>query len=498
MDGNEVVLNQTGQATITAAGIGSHTVKAEAKDSNETVTQTGTFLVKDPSDTTAPVVKIDSPVSGDEIAVISDVTDVLVTVSDANLVEWTLSLIDQSIPNATPQLLFDGTTPQNNQNIGQLDPTLLENGIYALVLQAVDKGGNSASDLVYIQVSGEMKLGHFSLTFNDVNINTVGIPITVNRTYDTRQRTQNLDFGYGWTVDYNSIRVSENGKLGRHWTEVTTGSGFNRKTCAYPNGKRYVSIVTPDGETHSFEMTKAPCVNPLGGTVTFDFNIEYTETSNHGSKLTQLDHGMVRYVNMGGRGSVIDLLAADPTAPVDPQHYRLTTTDGVIYTLDQDFGIKQITLSTGQSLTYDKNGITHSEGLSVAFNRDADNRISSITLPDGQTLSYQYDAHGDLIHSVDVANNKTGYSYYHGSNAHYLDAVTDPLGNRAIRNEYDAEGRLTAQIDADGNRIEITHQLSGKSSAIKDRNGNTTVYQYDDNGNVLSETNAMGETTLHK
>jgi len=28
-----------------------------------------------------------------------------------------------------------------------------------------------------------------------------GLPITITRTYDTRQRHEALDFGYGWSVD---------------------------------------------------------------------------------------------------------------------------------------------------------------------------------------------------------------------------------------------------------------------------------------------------------
>ncbi|PID64382.1 MAG: hypothetical protein CR977_03920, partial [Gammaproteobacteria bacterium] len=80
VDGVEVALDNLGQATITATDIGTHTVRAEAKDDDETATQTGTFLVKDPSDTTPPVVKIDSPVSDTDITTISDLTDVLITV----------------------------------------------------------------------------------------------------------------------------------------------------------------------------------------------------------------------------------------------------------------------------------------------------------------------------------------------------------------------------------------------------------------------------------
>ncbi|HFD11313.1 MAG TPA: hypothetical protein ENJ32_02415 [Crenotrichaceae bacterium] len=34
------------------------------------------------------------------------------------------------------------------------------------------------------------------------SIPVAGIPIRVTRTYDTHQKDHNLDFGYGWSVDY--------------------------------------------------------------------------------------------------------------------------------------------------------------------------------------------------------------------------------------------------------------------------------------------------------
>ncbi len=37
--------------------------------------------------------------------------------------------------------------------------TLSENGIYALVLNAIDTGGSQVSDLVYVQIEGDMSWG---------------------------------------------------------------------------------------------------------------------------------------------------------------------------------------------------------------------------------------------------------------------------------------------------------------------------------------------------
>ncbi|MBC3920146.1 hypothetical protein H8L32_21960, partial [Undibacterium sp. CY18W] len=43
------------------------------------------------------------------------------------------------------------------------------------------------------------------------------IPIRVTRTYDTRRKSQNLDFGYGWSVDYQNVQIRKNMILGLQW-----------------------------------------------------------------------------------------------------------------------------------------------------------------------------------------------------------------------------------------------------------------------------------------
>ena len=45
--------------------------------------------------------------------------------------------------------------------------------------------------------NNELGPGKFSITIEDLRVPVSGIPITVSRTYDTRQRQQNLDFGFG-------------------------------------------------------------------------------------------------------------------------------------------------------------------------------------------------------------------------------------------------------------------------------------------------------------
>ncbi|MEA2048885.1 MAG: DUF6531 domain-containing protein [Campylobacterota bacterium] len=52
-------------------------------------------------------------------------------------------------------------------------------------------------------------LGNFSFTVTDFDLQVGGLPVQVNRTYSTLQRTSKLDFGYAWSVDYQNVKIEE-------------------------------------------------------------------------------------------------------------------------------------------------------------------------------------------------------------------------------------------------------------------------------------------------
>ena len=67
---------------------------------------------------------------------------------------------------------------------------------------------------------------------------------------------------------------------------------------------------------------------------------------------------------------------------------------------------------------------------------------------------------------------------------------------RAVRNLYNEEGRLVGQIDADGNQIEYAHDIAGRTETVTDRRGNARTLVFNDRGDVIADTNALGDTTL--
>jgi RHS repeat-associated protein len=477
VDGVPVVLDGNDQAVITETLIGGHEVTATATDPNETISSTIYFSVRDPADTTPPTVDISSPATDSEI---SAPVDIIGTADDTNLVNYRLLMAPAGSSDYTE--LTVSTTPVINGVLGQFDPTSLTNGLYDVVLIAIDANGQQSSRLVSYNVTGDMKVGNFSFTIEDLSIPVSGIPITINRTYDTRRKHENLDFGYGWSVDYQDVKVEENMVLGEAWQQTASG-GFFPTYCIEPIGDHIVTVTLPDGTTEDFDMTVSPRCQQL-------IPIQFTDPifnprPGTTSTLVAEDVGQLWYV--GGQ-----LLDSGFFEPYDPTRYTLTTKDGYIYSLDQNFGIRNVTDPNGNSLTYSINGVIHSSGKSVSFTRDIQGRITAITDPNGNVISYTYNAVGDLVAVTDRENYSTRHKY---NRNHGLTDYIDPRGITPARNIYDSSGKLIAHIDADGNQIDFTHDVEGRQEISQDRLGRTTLSIFDDSGNVLARTDALGNTT---
>src|SRR5262249_19980367 len=159
----------------------------------------------DPSDTHAPVVDITSP---EDDAVVTTLTDIIGTVNDDNLVRYTISVAPADSDNFTE--IARGTTPVINGVLGRFDPTLLENDSYVIRLTAVDAGGNVSIAERVVSVQGNLKLGEFSLSFVDVNVPVLGVPIVVSRTYSTFDAARDGDFGFGWRLEVQNTRLRTN------------------------------------------------------------------------------------------------------------------------------------------------------------------------------------------------------------------------------------------------------------------------------------------------
>lgn len=481
LDGQPVVLGPDLSVVLEGGGIGEHTLVATVSDGYEVVSATSTYVVLDPSSQDGPVVTLTNPVEAD---VVTAPVEVLGSVADSDLAGWTLSVLDRD--GSSSSVLASGTDAISGP-LGTLDPTLLQNGQYVVVLRAWDALGHESRVFANVTVDGEMKLGHFSMSFEDATVPLMGMPISVTRTYDSRRSGRSLDFGHGWSVDVQSMRIHESRTIGNGWSMRQEGGGFFPSWCVRADGDPIVSVTLPDGDVQRFRARAMPECQILIPSI--DVRLVFEALPGTYSKLEQTSYGSLRVSG----GVLLDLGEFEAA---DPDSYRLTTQDGTRYDLVQGVGIRKVTDLSGNTLTYGRDGVVHSSGVGIQFLRDSLGRITALRLPDGGFVDYEYDAAGDLTAVVDQVGNVSRFGYLQGRYAHYLQDIFDACGVRAARNEYDADGRLVAQVDADGKRIEFSLDVTGRTQTVKNRLGETSVFVFDDNGRVLQETNALGETVL--
>lgn len=484
INGEPEALDANGQAIVRRAFGGVYTAIATAKDATGNLGMISTsFQVNAPTDHLNPVVALGQPQDYDAIR---DRRAVIGTVQDAHLARWQLeyALYKENAFYAESDwiLLHEGAQEVTFDTLGVFDPTLLLNGTYLIRLQAEDVQHNLAAVSVVVTATSQLKIGNFSLAFNDLSIPVSGIPITIVRTYDSRDKGVG-DFGLGWRLAIKSVELRE-----------------------APN--RDVTVTLPDGRRVNFYFNLTQ-QNPV------ILRAVWEPEPGVYDKLEMIGDNRVLYNaltgEMVGFAERIDI----PFACYEIPGYVLTTKDGTRYIIPkavrsiEEFGdspcgyvmekpvydppaLTEVRDLNNNTLTFTRDGIIHSSGKSVTFERDAMGRITRILDPMGNALRYSYDSNGDLVTFTDQMAHDTRFIYYAN---HHLKDILDPRGVRAIRSEYDDNGRLIATVDADGNRIEITHNLGDRTEVVRDRLGNPTIFAYDERGNVLAKTDALGNTT---
>ncbi|MCP3910520.1 MAG: hypothetical protein GY713_06170, partial [Actinomycetia bacterium] len=139
-----------------------------------------------------PTVAITAPA---DLAVVTEPTEITGTVESDRLESWTLTY--RPIGDGDAVTLATGNAPVAGGPFATFDPTLLLNGLYELELTATDVQGQQVTESIAVSVEGQMKIGHFTLSFVDLAIPVSGLDIEIVRTYDSRDK-QPRDFGVGW------------------------------------------------------------------------------------------------------------------------------------------------------------------------------------------------------------------------------------------------------------------------------------------------------------
>src|ERR1051326_4296736 len=181
-----------------------------------------------PQDLQRPTVSLSSLVNG---AVITADVPIIGSVQDNNLTLWRGEY--QPAGAANWLTLGTGTSTVNNGQLAILPATLLANDVYRIRLYAQDNGGSVTTPEIEVQVNTQqLKMGDFTLRFEDLRIPGFTFPISILRKYDSK-RPGVGDFGPGWTLGFSEVAVR---------VDV----------------KDNVFLTLPDGRRVSFQFTPIP------------------------------------------------------------------------------------------------------------------------------------------------------------------------------------------------------------------------------------------------
>ncbi|HET9347339.1 MAG TPA: RHS repeat-associated core domain-containing protein [Candidatus Limnocylindrales bacterium] len=421
-----------------------------------------------------------SPAEGTTITEAIDIATTLTPPAGETVTAWTVGYRLEGDSNVSQLAAGSGPTVA-----ATIDPTVLPNGAYVIVIRAEGSAGGVSIAETRIVVEGQLKLGRYVTTYQDLSVGVAGLPLQVLRTYDSFDKT-NGDFGIGWTVELANFRVSTNGPLGQGgWRMFGCGGGIIFVPLCFESDKpHYVTVTWPDGRVETFDLTPAKGSTFLSGLTSAQFTARPRTTS----KLEAVDSSL--YWSNG------DLLGGffGSGGVYDPQRFRLTASNGTVYLLDRTAGLLSATDRNGDTLTVTPNGIVSSRGPSITFSRDALGRITQVVGPESETLVYTYDAAGDLKTVEDPNDRVVTYEYEAG---HYLVLTRDPL-NRPFQTLTYEDGRLTAVTDALGNEVTVEVDPDARTETVLDAAGRlTTISTFDERGNVVERRDVYdGRTSL--
>lgn len=255
----------------------------------------------------------------------------------------------------------------------------------------------------------------------------------------------------------------------------------NRYTYEYDKVGNLLRSKNPDGGVTSYKYDKNGLVLSISdalGTVAeyaYDKNGNTLEARNGNGNITRYEYDSLNRL----------------TAEYDSQKNRTQ------YFYDAFGRTTSVVNAQGAvtSYSYDAKGRTiaviDALGNVQSCTYDAFDRVTAQTDALGNTTKTEYDIRGNVTKQIDALGNVTLNKYDINSN---LVSTKDSKG-AVYTYMYDAMGRTVAETDPEGASVYYEYDLNGNLTKHVSANSGFSTYSYDANGNVICSTDAYGNET---
>lgn len=287
----------------------------------------------------------------------------------------------------------------------------------------------------------DLSTGLFLLEKTDLVVPDT-IPIVMKRTYRPGDSTSRA-FGIGSTHPYELFLWSQ-------------------------NNYQEVDLILPDGRSIHYDRISA-------GTGFTDAVYEHVQTPTEFYK---------SQIYWNGNGA-----------------WECRLTNGTVFVLPEFAPLQEVRDRYGNKLIITRtpnqmgkiSQITSSNGRWVQFTYDGSSRITQLKDNSGRTVGYTYDGSGRLWKVTDANGEITEYTY---DTSHRMLTVKDARGITYLTNEYDTNGRVIEQTQADSTTYEFDYTLNGSGEVtqtdVTDPRGNVRRVTFNSDGYMLTDTRALG------
>jgi YD repeat-containing protein len=192
------------------------------------------------------------------------------------------------------------------------------------------------------------------------------------------------------------------------------------------------------------------------------------------------DGDRIHYARISSGTGFTDAVFENTTSPTEfykstivwnGQGWNVTRKDGTVYVFGENAPLQSfrdrfgntVTLTWSSTTSFGQGignivKVTSPNGRWISFTYDGSNRITQAKDNIGRTVGYQYDGSGRVWKVTDARGGVTEYTY---DIAHRLLTIKDPRNITYLTNEYEVNGRVDRQTQADSGVYDFAYTVNG-------------------------------------